>query len=131
MARHRRTSMFLCVWVAQWRCFVLCISLRLGCSVFLSCVACWINKHASNAPFRILMCLFLIDFCGFRVHFRSSWPPWAPLWTHPAPYLLTCRKLCEKGLQNGRLLGSIGPPMGSIGEPFVPKDAQLWAKVEI
>ena len=39
---------------------------------------------------------FLDNFGGFSVHFRSSWLAWAPLWTHPAPDLIKCRKLCEK-----------------------------------
>ena len=32
LTRHRRTSMFCCVWVAHFGCMVLCSSLRLGCS---------------------------------------------------------------------------------------------------
>ena len=109
---------FFCVWEAPVGCMVLCTSLRLGCSVYLSCGACWTNKHASNAPFRILMCIFLSDFSGFRVHFRSSWLHGAPLDAlvdQSSTRSAKCRNLCENMLQNGRLWGSLRHPWDALG----------------
>ena len=53
-------------------------------------------------------------------HFRSSWLPWSPLWTHPAPHRLKYLNLWEKWRHNGRLLGPLGHPWGSFGEPERP-----------
>ena len=106
----------LCVWVAQ---FVL---------------ICWMFPHSPPysqwvAPFRIFVYV-LLNFCGFSLHFRSSWLAWAPLWTHPAPDLLKCRKLCEKWFPMSGVLGplaTLGAAMGPIGEPLVPNMCPIMA----
>ena len=85
------------------------------------------------APFRIFVYVLLF-FCGFSVHFRSSWLAWAPLWTHPAPDLLKCRKLSEKlPKMSGVLipLATLGAAMGPIGEPLCPTCAQSLLQIEI
>ena len=98
LTRHRRTSMLFCIWEAPVGCMVHCSSLRLGCAVcsHLLNVSPLTSLFTVGGPSSHIGICFLSNFSGFNVHFRSSWLAWAPLWTHPAPDLLKCRKLCEK-----------------------------------
>ena len=129
LTRHRRTSMFCCVWVGHFGCMVLCSSLRLGCSAcfrhfFVVFVNAWNAQFDSDS--RVPLVVFSDDF-GIQKLFFCSFLAILGCWRalgHPGQK--KSEKRAEKETQLETILGplaSFGPLGCSFGCPRGQKNA--------